>query len=241
MTNEEAAAMLESMKDYFLPTSPLLEERREITAIDLAISALRKQSASSEQADKAWDMLLDVHDMPDVPDKAKDIIGDVMLMTHQMIARADESIIADFVTYQHERLRNHKFIKLSFEDEATAHIFLRETGEEYIEYLDKLGQFEVKPGKNGEDRTKDDEGPKLFGKRTIIKPGEQFIGEDLLKEALDHIAEPDKMVDQFRDSAKKTEDGKDTNVLSNDCISRQAAIDVIKAISNLDEKAKLML
>jgi len=51
MTNEEAAAMLESMKDYFLPTSPMLEERREeITAIDLAISALSKQSASSEQA-----------------------------------------------------------------------------------------------------------------------------------------------------------------------------------------------
>lgn len=51
MTNKEAAAMLERMKDYFLPTSPLLlEERREITAIDLAISALSKQCASSEQA-----------------------------------------------------------------------------------------------------------------------------------------------------------------------------------------------
>ena len=51
MTNEEAAAMLESMKDYFLPTSPMLEERREeITAIDLAISTLSKQSSSSEQA-----------------------------------------------------------------------------------------------------------------------------------------------------------------------------------------------
>ena len=53
MTNEEAAAMLESMKNYFLPTSPMLEERREITAIDLAISALSKQSASSEQVDKS--------------------------------------------------------------------------------------------------------------------------------------------------------------------------------------------
>ena len=51
MTNEEAAAMLERMKNYFLPTSPMLEERREITALDLAISALSKQSASSEQAD----------------------------------------------------------------------------------------------------------------------------------------------------------------------------------------------
>ena len=53
MTNEEAAAMLESMKNYFLPTSPMLEERREITALDLAISALSKQSASSVQADKS--------------------------------------------------------------------------------------------------------------------------------------------------------------------------------------------
>ena len=52
MTNKEAAALLERMKDYFLPTSPLLEERREITAIDLAISALSKQCASSEQAGK---------------------------------------------------------------------------------------------------------------------------------------------------------------------------------------------
>ena len=52
MTNEEAAAMLERMKNYFLPTSPMLEERREITALDLAISALSKRSASSEQADQ---------------------------------------------------------------------------------------------------------------------------------------------------------------------------------------------
>ena len=44
-------ALLESMKNYFLPTSPMLEERREITALDLAISALSKQSASCEQAD----------------------------------------------------------------------------------------------------------------------------------------------------------------------------------------------
>jgi len=52
MTNEEAAAMLERMKNYFLPTSPMLEERREITALDLAISALSKHCASSEQANK---------------------------------------------------------------------------------------------------------------------------------------------------------------------------------------------
>ena len=52
MTNKEAAAMLERMKDYFLPTSPMLEERIEITAIDLAISALSKQNANSEQAGK---------------------------------------------------------------------------------------------------------------------------------------------------------------------------------------------
>ena len=55
MTNEEAAAMLERMKNYFLPTSPMLEERREITALDLAISALSKRSASSEQVDHIAD------------------------------------------------------------------------------------------------------------------------------------------------------------------------------------------
>lgn len=134
-------------------------------------------------------------------------------------------------------MRNHKFIKLNFEDEATAHIFLRETGEEYIGNLDKLGQFEVKPGQNDEDRNKDDEGPKLFGNRTIIEPGEQFIGEDLLKKALDQNADSDKMIklkkrtiterliiaeslinsviadsDQFREVTKKTEDVPDTNV-----------------------------
>lgn len=59
MTNEEAAAMLESMKNYFLPTSPMLEERREITALDLAISALSKQCASSEQVKILADVLAD--------------------------------------------------------------------------------------------------------------------------------------------------------------------------------------
>ena len=53
MTNEEAVTMLESMKNYFLPTSPMLEERIEIKALDLAISALSKQSASSKQVDKS--------------------------------------------------------------------------------------------------------------------------------------------------------------------------------------------
>jgi hypothetical protein len=67
-------------------------------------------------------------------------------------------------------------------------------------------------GKNDEDRAADDEGPKLFGKRTIIEPGEQFIGEDLLKEALDHNADSDKKVDQFREDTKKTEDVPDINV-----------------------------
>ena len=52
MTNEEAAAMLERMKNYFLPTSPMLEERIEITALDLAISALSKQCSSSVQVDQ---------------------------------------------------------------------------------------------------------------------------------------------------------------------------------------------
>ena len=43
MTNEEAVEMLKSLKKYFLPTSPLLDERIEITAIDVAIEALEKQ------------------------------------------------------------------------------------------------------------------------------------------------------------------------------------------------------
>lgn len=43
MMNEEAVEMLKSMKKYFLPTSPLLDERIEITAIDVAIEALEKQ------------------------------------------------------------------------------------------------------------------------------------------------------------------------------------------------------
>ena len=192
---------------------------------------------SSEEINQAWYMLMDVHDMPDVPDKAKDIIGDVMLMLHQMIIRADESIITDFVAYQREQLRSHKIMELDSVDEAMTHIFLRKTGKAYIEYLDKLGQFEVKPGKKDEDRTRDDEGPKLFGKRTIIEPGEQFIGEDLLKEALDQNADSGKMIklkkrtiterliiakslidsviadsDQFRESTKMTEDVPDIHV-----------------------------
>lgn len=194
MTNEEAAVMLERMKNYFLPTSPMLEERREITAIDLAISALSKQSASSDQVDY----------------------------------KAQVKILADVLTDSPLDLPCNLLWRPSGwckehckdgQDSPDAECWMR-----YARVMT-------------ENKTESDEGPKLFGNRTIIDPGEQFIGENLLKEALDQNADSGKTIvlkkrtiterliiaeslinsviadsDQFREVTKKTEDGTDTNV-----------------------------
>lgn len=172
MTNEEAAAMLERMKNYFLPTSPMLEERREITALDLAISALSKQSASSEQVDK--------------------------------------SVIVDFVAFQREWLNSHKTLELDAVNNALVNIFLKTTGKAFIDT----------PGQTSEN--------------------DEAIRKD------DHIAEPDKMVDQFREDTKKTDDvlinlpsaQPETNCSeipnNSNLISRQAAIDAVEESRRLN-------
>ena len=59
----------------------------------------------------------------------------------------------------------------------------------------------------------DDHGPELFGQKTIVEPGEVFVGESVLKEALDHIADSDKM---------------------DDLISRQMAIDAVLKLTYAD-------
>lgn len=157
-------------------------------------------------------------------DEAIETIKSVLSKQCASSEQVGKSVIVDFVAFQREWLKTHKIMELNPVDEVMTEIFLKETGKAFI---DSLGQT----AENDEDRTRDNEGPKLFGNRTIIEPGEQFIGEDLLKKALDQSADSGKTIvlkkrtiterliiaeslinsviadsDQFREDAKKTDD-----------------------------------
>jgi len=186
MTNEEAAAMLESMKNYFLPTSPMLEERREITALDLAISALSKQCASTEQV-------------------GKDIKFPTIHCCRGYDCIKDENGITGFGVY------DPKEKNIYIAGDVPKEIFLKALFHEIFHWMQNVAgmKFDEDDANSFSDILYDavdmfdDRGPELFGQKTIVEPGEVFVGDKVLKEALD---------DQFREDAKKTDDVSDMNV-----------------------------
>ena len=137
MTNEEAIKILEKMKARMIPLGPLLEGKsKDEEAVDMAIEALSKQCASSEQADKK---LFD-HGYWLAP-------GEVFI-SHNVLNEVLNTIIKSMNTEQR-----------------------------------KIDSILAKTDRNDEAIRKDD-----------------------------HIADDSKMVDQFREATKKTEDVPDINV-----------------------------
>lgn len=173
MTNEEAEKIL----FYHRSTgnlSPMLNE-----ALDLAISALSKQCESTEQV-------------------GKDIKFPTIHCCRGYDCIKDENGITGFGVYDPKEkniyiagdIPKEIFLKALFHEifhwvqDVTGMKFDEDDANSFSYILyDAVDMF-------------DDHGPELFGQKAIVEPGEVFVGENVLKEALD---------DQFRDSAKKTD------------------------------------
>lgn len=190
MTNEEALDILEryikcDVDNCPEPEMSCIECPYNVNAIDyarackMAIEALSKQCASTEQVGKdikfptihccrGYDCIKDENGrmgfgVYDPKEKNIYIAGDI---PKEIFLKALFHEIFHWV----QDVTGMKF------DEDDANSF------SYILY-DAVDMF-------------DDHGPELFGQKAIVEPGEVFVGDKVLKEALD---------DQFRDSAKKTD------------------------------------
>lgn len=199
MTNEEAIKILKNeylcrinMNSDCAPigacmTCEYAEDKDDVTnAIGLAIEALSKQCAGSEQADK-------------------DIKFPTIHCCRGHDCIKDENGRMGFGVYDPQE----KNIYIA--GDVPKEIFLKALFHEIFHWMQDVAgmKFDEDDANSFSDILYDavdmfdDHGPELFGQKTIVEPGEVFVGKNVLEEALD---------DQFRDSAKNTTDDKDTNV-----------------------------
>lgn len=197
MTNEEALDILEryikcDVDNCPEPEMSCIECPYNVNAIDyvraykMAIEALSKQCASTEQV-------------------GKDIKFPTIHCCRGYDCIKDENGITGFGVY------DPKEKNIYIAGDVPKEIFLKALFHEIFHWMQNVAgmKFDEDDANSFSDILYDavdmfdDHGPELFGQKTIVEPGEVFVGDKVLKEALD---------DQFRDSAKKTDDVPDTNV-----------------------------
>lgn len=192
MTNEEAIKILKN--EYLCRininsdcaqigacmTCEYAEDKDDVTnAIGMAIEALSKQSASSEQA-------------------GKDIKFPTIHCCRGYDCIKDENGRMGFGVY------DPKEKNIYIAGDVPKEIFLKTLFHEIFHWMQNVAgmKFDEDDANSFSDILYDavdmfdDHGPELFGQKTIVEPGEVFVGENVLKEKLDH---------QFRDSTKKTD------------------------------------